>query len=81
VPPDQEVMNHRAGLTSPLMMASLPIFEACGLKEVGLSRGVAVMLVSPLLPQYLLKFPEIKLEISVDDTHTDIVAPRPRQRR
>src|SRR5262245_51296805 len=28
--------DHRAGPTSPLTMASLPIVEACGVKEVGL---------------------------------------------
>jgi DNA-binding transcriptional LysR family regulator len=39
-------------------------------------RAAAMLLVGPLLPQFLAKFPEIKLEIAADDTHSDIVSGR-----
>jgi DNA-binding transcriptional LysR family regulator len=44
-----------------------------GTLRLSMPRTVFVRLVAPLLPQFLLKFPEIKLEVNVDDTHSDIV--------
>jgi DNA-binding transcriptional LysR family regulator len=48
-----------------------------GTLRLSMSRAAAVAIVSPLLPQFLLKFPEIKLEVNVDDTHSDIVSGTP----
>jgi DNA-binding transcriptional LysR family regulator len=39
-------------------------------------RAAAVVALGPLLPAFLAKFPDIKLEVSVDDTHSGIVAGR-----
>jgi len=47
-----------------------------GTLRLSMPRAAAVTLVGPLLPQFLLKFPEIKLEVNVDDTHSDIVGGR-----
>ena len=47
-----------------------------GTLRLSMPRAAAVALVGPLLPQFLLKFPEIKLEVNVDDTHSDIVGGR-----
>jgi DNA-binding transcriptional LysR family regulator len=44
--------------------------------RLSMPRVAAVTLVGPLLPQFLLKFPEIKLEVNVDDSHSDIVSGR-----
>ncbi len=47
-----------------------------GALRLSMSRAAAVAMVGPLLPQFLAKFPEIKLEVNVDDTHSDIVGGR-----
>ncbi len=47
-----------------------------GTLRLSASRPAAVTFVSPLLPQFLAKFPEIKLEMTADDTHSDIVSGR-----
>jgi DNA-binding transcriptional LysR family regulator len=47
-----------------------------GTLRLSMPRAAAVAVVGPLLPQFLLKFPEIKLEVNVDDTHSDIVGGR-----
>ncbi len=47
-----------------------------GAVRLSMHRAVAESLVGPLLPQFLAKFPEIKLEIATDDTQTDIVSGR-----
>src|SRR5262249_58772635 len=39
-----------------------------GTLRLSMPRVAAVVIVGPLLPQFLLKFPEIKLEVHVDDT-------------
>jgi DNA-binding transcriptional LysR family regulator len=47
-----------------------------GTLRLSMPRVAAVVVVGPLLPQFLEKFPEIKLEVNVDDTHSDIVGGR-----
>jgi len=47
-----------------------------GALRLSVSRLAASLLVGPLLPQFLAKFPDIKLEIAADDTHSDIVSSR-----
>jgi DNA-binding transcriptional LysR family regulator len=47
-----------------------------GTLRLNLSRVAALTIVGPLLPQFLRQFPEIKLEIASDDTHSDIVGAR-----
>jgi DNA-binding transcriptional LysR family regulator len=47
-----------------------------GTLRLSMSRPAAVGVVGPLLPLFLGKFPDIKLEVNVDDTHSDIVAGR-----
>jgi DNA-binding transcriptional LysR family regulator len=47
-----------------------------GALRVSMHRTVATSIVGPLLPQFLAKFPEIKLEVSTDDTQSDIVSGR-----
>jgi DNA-binding transcriptional LysR family regulator len=47
-----------------------------GALRLTMSRPAALTLVSPLLPRFLSAYPEIRLEISVDDTHNDIVSGR-----
>jgi DNA-binding transcriptional LysR family regulator len=47
-----------------------------GTLRLSVSRVAAIVIVGPLLPQFLEKFPEIKLEVNVDDTHSDIVSGR-----
>jgi DNA-binding transcriptional LysR family regulator len=44
-----------------------------GALRLSVSRGSAVAFVSPLLPQFLTEFPQIKLELNVDDTNSDII--------
>ena len=47
-----------------------------GTLRLSMPRAVATTLVGPLLQQFLAKFPEIKLEVTTDDTHSDIVSGR-----
>jgi DNA-binding transcriptional LysR family regulator len=47
-----------------------------GTLRLSVPRAAAMLLVGPLLPQFLAKFPEIKLEVVTDDTHSDIVSGR-----
>jgi len=47
-----------------------------GSLRLSMHRAVAKSLVGPLLPLFLAKFPEIKLEVATDDTQTDIVSGR-----
>jgi DNA-binding transcriptional LysR family regulator len=47
-----------------------------GTLRLSMPRAAAIGIVAPLLPKFLAKFPEIKLEISADDTHSDIVSGR-----
>ena len=47
-----------------------------GTLRLSISRVAATLLVGPLLPQFLTKFPDIKLEVAADDTHSDIVSSR-----
>jgi DNA-binding transcriptional LysR family regulator len=47
-----------------------------GALRLNMHRPVATLLVGPLLPQFLTKFPDIKLEIAADDTNSDIVSGR-----
>jgi DNA-binding transcriptional LysR family regulator len=47
-----------------------------GTLRLSVPRAAAVMAVGPLLPQFLTQFPEIKLEVHVDDSHSDIVGDR-----
>jgi DNA-binding transcriptional LysR family regulator len=45
-----------------------------GTLRLNVPRAAAIGMVSPLLPEFLTKFPDIKLEVSVDDTRSDIVS-------
>lgn len=47
-----------------------------GVLRVSMHRTVATSVVGPLLPQFLAKFPEIKLEVAANDTRSDIVTDR-----
>jgi DNA-binding transcriptional LysR family regulator len=47
-----------------------------GALRLSASRLAATLLVGPVLPQFLEKFPHIKLEVAADDTHSDIVSSR-----
>jgi DNA-binding transcriptional LysR family regulator len=47
-----------------------------GALRLSMPRLAASLIVGPLLPKFLAKFPEVKLEISADDTHSDIVSGR-----
>ena len=47
-----------------------------GTLRLSMTRAVASLLVGSLLPQFLAQFPDIKLEVSADDTHSDIVSSR-----
>jgi len=47
-----------------------------GALRLSMHRTVATALVGPLVPEFLGKFPEIKLEVAADDTHSDIVSGR-----
>jgi len=47
-----------------------------GTLRLSAPRAAALGLIAPLLPQFLAKFPEIKLEMSVDDGNSDIVSDR-----
>jgi DNA-binding transcriptional LysR family regulator len=47
-----------------------------GTLRLSMPRAAAMLLVAPQLPQFLAKFPEIKLEVVADDTHSDIVSGR-----
>src|ERR1700722_7681656 len=47
-----------------------------GTLRLSMPRAVATTLVGPLLQQFLAKFPEIKLEVPTDDSHSDIVSGR-----
>ena len=50
--------------------------KASGALRLSMPRAVARSLVGPLLSQFPAAFPEIKLEIVADDTHSDIVGGR-----
>ena len=68
----------------PILDGATKAFEAVnafrdkpiGTLRLSMSRAVATLLVSSLLPQFLTKFPDIKLEVAADDTHSDIVSSR-----
>jgi|HubBroStandDraft_6_1064221.scaffolds.fasta_scaffold48059_3 DNA-binding transcriptional LysR family regulator len=47
-----------------------------GTLRLSMPRAAAVIAVGPLLRRFLAAFPEIELEVTVDDTHSDIVAGR-----
>src|ERR1700744_3818655 len=47
-----------------------------GTLRLNMQRAAAVWLVGPGLPKFLAKFPDIKLEIAADNTHSDIVSGR-----
>jgi DNA-binding transcriptional LysR family regulator len=47
-----------------------------GALRLSMTRVTATFIVGPLLPEFLAKFPDIKLEIAADDTHSDIVSSR-----
>jgi len=44
-----------------------------GSLRLSMPRIAASLIVGPLLPQFLAAYPDVKLEISADDTHSDIV--------
>jgi DNA-binding transcriptional LysR family regulator len=45
-----------------------------GTLRLSMTRVTATFIVGPLLPKFLAKYPDIKLEIAADDTHSDIVS-------
>ena len=47
-----------------------------GVLRLNMPRLAASLIVGPLLPKFLVKFPDIKVEIYADDTHSDIVSGR-----
>ena len=47
-----------------------------GMLRLSASRLAATLLVGPVLPQFLAKYPDIKLELAADETHSDIVSSR-----
>jgi DNA-binding transcriptional LysR family regulator len=47
-----------------------------GTLRLNMHRGVAVLMVGPLLTQFLTKYPDIKVEIFADETNSDIVIGR-----
>jgi DNA-binding transcriptional LysR family regulator len=68
----------------PILDGTNKVFEAVnafrdkpiGTLRLSMTRAVATLLVGSLLPQFLAKFPDIKLEVAADDTHSDIVSSR-----
>jgi len=47
-----------------------------GALRLSMPRIVAKLLIGPLLPRFLAAYPDIRLEIAADDTHSDIVSGR-----
>jgi DNA-binding transcriptional LysR family regulator len=47
-----------------------------GALRLNMHRAAAALLVGPLLRQFLTKYPDIKVEITADDTNSDIVSGR-----
>jgi len=47
-----------------------------GTLRLSMTRVTATLIVGPLLPQFLAKYPDVKLEVAADDTHSDIVSSR-----
>ena len=47
-----------------------------GTLRLNIQRGVAVLMVGPLLTQFLAKYPDVKIEIFGDETNSDIVIGR-----
>jgi DNA-binding transcriptional LysR family regulator len=47
-----------------------------GTLRLNMPRVAAIGLIGPLLPEFLARFPEVKLEIDVDDSQSDIVSGR-----
>jgi DNA-binding transcriptional LysR family regulator len=45
-----------------------------GTLRLSMTRVTAMFIVGPLLPKFLAKYPDIKLEVAADDTHSDIVS-------
>jgi len=45
-----------------------------GTLRLSMTRVTATFIIGPRLPQFLAKFPDIKLEIAADDSHSDIVS-------
>src|SRR6204780_806346 len=45
-----------------------------GRLRLSMTGATATFIVGPRLPQFLAKFPDIKLEIAADDSHSDIVS-------
>lgn len=47
-----------------------------GILRLSMTRLAALLIMRPVLAKFLAKFPDIKLEIAADDTHSDIVTGR-----
>jgi DNA-binding transcriptional LysR family regulator len=47
-----------------------------GTLRLNMARAAAIGLIGPLLPDFLAKYPEVKLEIAIDDGQSDIVSGR-----
>lgn len=48
--------------------------KPAGTLRLNMPRIAASLLVGPLLPKFLLNYPDIKLEVAADDSHSDIVS-------
>lgn len=47
-----------------------------GSLRLSMPRAIAIAQIGPLLPEFLARFPDVKLEIDIDDGHNDIVSGR-----
>jgi len=68
-----EVQPILEGLDHALESVNLFRDKPVGTLRLAVARPFATMLVAPLIRPFLAEYPDIRLEVSVDDTHGDIV--------
>jgi DNA-binding transcriptional LysR family regulator len=79
-----EAGEHLLGHAQPVLDGVDKAIEAAnsfrdkpiGTLRISVPRATFAVGLGPLLPRFLAKFPDIKLEVNIDDSHSDIVAGR-----
>jgi DNA-binding transcriptional LysR family regulator len=71
-----EIQPIIAGIDHALESVNLFRDNPVGMLRLAVSRPAATRVVAPIIQPFLAEYPAIRLEVSVDDTHSDIVSGR-----
>jgi DNA-binding transcriptional LysR family regulator len=71
-----EIQPIIAGIDHALESVNLLRDNPVGTLRLAVSRPAATRMLAPIIPLFLAEYPAIRLEVSVDDTHSDIVSGR-----